>query len=210
MAVLKAKVPAIIAVGIVSMLIGGGIGAVVIRYVDNSGPVKKDGEETAKADTPNDGGSKKGPPDGAGGKGGGKGGFGGGKGGFGGGKGGFGGGKGGAFTPSTKTQLAQLVTKLDVLTTKPLTIQLTAEQKKQAKELLAGLEGAEELSEDDAKKKLEDLLKAVEGHKDTLEAAGFRWPGVAPGGGGPPSANPFKTGEPAADRLKSLQSTLGK
>ena len=54
----------------------------------------------------------------------------------------------------------------------------------------------------------------MEPHKETLEAAGFRWPGVQGGGGGfgggPQPANPFKAGEPAGDRLKSLQSTLGK
>lgn len=202
MSVMKAKIPGIVAVGIVCALLGGGAGAVIVRYVDNSGPPKKEGEDNPKAAEPNDGGSKKAP---GGGKGAGKGGGGGGKGG---GKGGGGGG----FTVSSKTQLAQLVTKLDTLTAKPLVVTLTPEQKKQAKELLAGLESAEELAEDDAKKKLDELLKAMEPHKETLEAAGYRWPGTpfGGGGGGTPPANPFKTGEPAADRLKSLQSTLGK
>lgn len=192
MSVLKAKIPGVVAVGIVCLLLGGGAGAVIVRYVDNSGPAKKDDDNPKAAADATDGGKKA-----AGGKGGG-------------GKGG--GGKAGGFTPSSKAQLAQLVIKLDVLTAKPLAITLTADQKKAATDLLAGLEGAEELAEDDAKKKLDDLLKAMEPHKETLEAAGYRWPGTpfGGGGGGQPPANPFKDGETAADRLKSLRSTLGK
>ena len=124
------------------------------------------------------------------------------------GAGGAGGGKGG-FTPNPKTQLTQLVAKLDTLTKKPLVVELTPDQKKQVKELLADLDGKESLSDDDAKAKYEAILKLVEGNKETFEAAGFRWPGGAFAPPGDPPANPFKEGEPAS-RLKSLRETIGK
>ena len=122
---------------------------------------------------------------------------------------GTGGAKGG-FTPNPKTQLTQLVAKLDTLTKKPLVVELTLDQKKQVRELLADLDGKDSISDDDAKAKYDAILKLVEGNKETFEAAGFRWPGgaFAPPGGDPP-ANPFKEGEPAI-RLKSLRETIGK
>jgi hypothetical protein len=71
------------------------------------------------------------------------------------------------------------------------------------------------LSEDDAKARLEAALKAVESDRETLEAAGYRWPGQQGGGGGgprpsaDPTANPFKEGA-TAEHLKSLEDQLGK
>jgi hypothetical protein len=126
--------------------------------------------------------------------------------------GGFGGGFGG---PTAKMQLTLLIAKLDQLIGKPIVIELTPEQKKQAASLLADLETRDALTEEEAKEKLNALLKLLESQKDMLTAAGYRWPGTPPGGGGggPPGGmlppNPFKMGE-SADRLKSLQSTLGK
>ena len=131
---------------------------------------------------------------------------------------GKGGPPGGGKTPNSKMQFVQLVTKLDVLTSKPLKLELTPEQKKQAKELLADLDSKDELTEDEAKAKLDALLKLVESQKETLEAVGYRWPnqgggpgggGGGPGGGVKPPPNPFTTGT-NADHLKSLQTTLGK
>src|SRR5215510_220054 len=66
------------------------------------------------------------------------GGFGGGKG-----KGGFGGGKG--FGPNSKNQLALLVTKLQQLTEKPLTISLTEKQREVLREQLKDLEKDDDL-----------------------------------------------------------------
>jgi catechol 2,3-dioxygenase-like lactoylglutathione lyase family enzyme len=100
------------------------------------------------------------------------------------GKGGGGGGRG----PSPKTQLATLVDKLDVLTSKPLAIELTPDKKVKVAELLKGLDNKAELSDEDAKQKLDALLAEVQDQKRTLEAAGFRWPGE--GGGGRAGAAP--------------------
>jgi len=134
---------------------------------------------------------------------------------------GKGGGPGGGGQNS-KTQLAALVTKLDALTVKPLKFELSAEQKKQTKEILADLDSKEAITDEEAKEKLDKLLKLLESQKETMEAAGYRWPGQGGGGGGggfgggggggggpPPPANPFKTEQNAA-RLKSLKETLEK
>jgi hypothetical protein len=122
--------------------------------------------------------------------------------------GGRGGGGRGGMGPNSKNQLAQLVTKLDQLTAKPLKLELTDDQKKKVAESIKGLAEAETISEEDAKKKLDDLLKVVEKEKETLETAGYRWPGAGGPGGGfrpPPDVpNPFKDGD-NNKHLKGLQ-----
>ncbi len=208
MAFFTAKVPITIATGIICLMIGGGVGAGVMSYLQGD---PKSNADASNPDSAKDGMKAPDPKDGMGGKGG-KGGGAGGKGGgaIGGGK---GGGKGGGgFAPSPKAQLAQLVTKLDTLTGQTLHIDLTPEQKKQAKELLAGLAEKDEIKDEDAKEKLDALLKILEPHKKALEDAGFRWPGGMGGGGPPggmPPANPFKEGDSAA-ALKALEAKLGK
>lgn len=200
--------------GIICLGLGLAGGVVLAEFVGDHGkPVAAaggDGEEAkGKGDTPKmgmPGGGKGGKA--PGGKGGNKAGPGGNKGGPGGGAGGGGFGAG----PSSKNQLAQLISKLDLLTAKPLSVELTPEQKKQAKELIAELETKDGLTEPEAKAKLDALLKVVEGNKQALKDAGFFWPGEGGVGfGGPPPAeeNIFRAA-PNADRLKSLQSTLGK
>ncbi len=141
---------------------------------------------------------------------------GGGKGGPGGGMAkGPGGGGGGQRGPSPKTLLASLVTKLDLLTQKPLRVELSPEQKKQVSEQLKGLTEPEELSDDDASKRLEALKEVLKDKVETLEAAGYRFPGQggpggAPGpGGGRPAPNPFKE-DAAGQHLKSLEAQLAK
>ena len=74
----------------------------------------------------------------------------------------------------------------------------------------------EAITDEDAKAKLDALLKLLEVNRKALEAAGFWWPGSPPPGGGggggmgaPAPPNPFKEGD-AADKLKALQATLGK
>jgi hypothetical protein len=126
--------------------------------------------------------------------------------GMGGGMGGGKGKKGGG--PNPKNQLVALVVKLDQLSQKPLAVQLTSDQKKKVQEQLAGLDSKDDLDESDAKKRLESLLDVVKDQKETLEAAGYRWPGQ----GGfqmppPPPPNPFKN-DKNAKSLKSLQSVL--
>jgi hypothetical protein len=210
MAVMKAKVPAALATGIICLLLGGGVGAVTVwAAVGKMDPQAKaaPSEDEGKGADP---GSPNGKAKGAGPMGGGsdkKSGGGDKKGG------------GAARGPNPKTQLAQLVGKLDVLTTETLHIELTTEQKKQAKELLADLAEKEAITDEEAKAKFEALLKLLEPNKKPLEDAGFRWPsaggmgGGGGGGGGPstPPPNPFKTGTgDNAERLKSLQTTLGK
>ena len=124
------------------------------------------------------------------------------------------GGTGGMRGPSPKGQLASLVAKLDALTDKPLAVQLTAEQRKQIQEQLNGLADAKELSDDEAKTKLDKILDVLKDQKDTMEKAGYRWPGGG-GAGGPPQArppapaNPFTT-EANAGHLKSLSERLEK
>jgi hypothetical protein len=211
---MQAKVPAIVATGIICLLVGGGLGAAIMSYSQGRPEQAQaaPGEENANA--------KGGGPPGAGGKGpdAKKGGDG--K------KGGKGGGKG--ATP--QIQLTQLVGKLDTLTKQTLHVELTPDQKKQIKEQLAGLEDKDAITEEEATAKRDAILKLLEAQRPTFEAAGFNWPGTAqapmpkevgmppmpgappaPGGAPPapaPSQNPFKGG-PNADHLRSLRGLLG-
>src|SRR5262245_52468745 len=68
-----------------------------------------------------------------------------------GGAGGFGGGRG----PSPKAQLATLIVKLDQLTQKPLTVQLTADEKQKIRQQLQDLPDKDEISDQDAKARLD-------------------------------------------------------
>ena len=109
-----------------------------------------------------------------------------------------------------KTQLASLVAKLDQLTQKPLAVNLTDEQKKKVREQLQGLGDQDDLSDDDAKKRLDALMEVVTPEqKETLEAAGARLPGRQIPIPRPADApkNPFKE-EANAKHLKSLQDQL--
>ncbi len=121
-------------------------------------------------------------------------------------------GGGGNRGPNAKMQLANLVTKLDVLTKQPLTIALTPEQKKKVEEELTGLDAKEEISDEEAKKKVEALQELLKDQKKTLEEVGYRWDqgqgggggNRGGGGGGQAPKNPFKEGTPH-DHLKDLQ-----
>ena len=95
---------------------------------------------------------------------------------------------------------------LDHLTAKPPAFQLSAEEKKQLAGELAGLEAKDALTNDEARAKLEAITKILEPHKDSLQNAGFLWPGQPPPAPPDPDNNPLKS----SDRLKSLQTTLGK
>ena len=199
------KVPAIIATGVICLALGLGIGILGMHYY---GPIElptwlggQPKQPIALEDLdPNDvpvmaqkkwGGKGAGGPKGGGPKGGGP--------------------KGGMLGkgPSAKVQLSGLVTKLDLLTQKPLTVKLDAEQKKQVAESLKGLDTLDELTDEDAKKRLDGLLEAVKDHKETLQAAGFRWPDS-----GPPglpldmTKNPFKM-EPNSKHLQALEERVG-
>jgi hypothetical protein len=227
----RLKVPGI-ALSIVGSLGLGLAAGIIIMGVVGYELQKPQGEGNG---TPEGGGEGGGPPQGVmAGMGGGMGGMGGmagmGGGGPGGGRGGPGGGRGGPGGfggPNYKQQLANLVTKLDVLTEKPLTIQLSKEQRKEVKELLDGLDKQEELSDDDAEAKFKKLHEILEDQTSTLNAAGYNWPGEGgrggpgggrggPGGGrgGPggapePPKNPFTT-EQNKKHLEALTSRLDK
>jgi hypothetical protein len=211
--------------------VGGGMGWMVYNgyRFNKEAALKVEGDiMNRNSGGPNAEGAPGGDGRGGGGGKGGAGGFGkGGAGGFGkGGAGGFGkgpggaggGGGGGQRGPSPKTQLANLVTKLDLLTQKPLSVELTADQKKKVGEQLKGLTDADDLSDEDATKRLDALKEVLKDNIETLEAAGYRFPGQgapggAPGAGGPdggrPPANPFKD-EQTGKHLKSLESQLAK
>lgn len=112
--------------------------------------------------------------------------------------------------PNPKLQLASLIAKLDLVTGKAPTIELSQEQRKQVQQQLQGLDAAEDLPEEDARKRLDTLLEVLKDHRETLELVGYRWPSQ----GGPTSfssppevKNPFKE-EKNARPLKSLQSRL--
>jgi hypothetical protein len=205
MGLARVKVPAALASGILCLLLGGGLGAVAMWAAtgNHDERARAAGADAGDGNAPATKGPNFGSKGGPGGPGGNE-------------------KKGGQRGPNPKTQLAQLVTKLDTLTKQSLHVELTADQKKQAKEQLADLAGKDAITDEEAKAKLEALLKLLEPSKKTLEDAGYRWPGGGggggfgggggPGGGGgnaPP--NPFKAGAgESAKHLESLQTTLGK
>jgi hypothetical protein len=211
------KVPLIIVCSVVSLGVGaaGGVGALLAMGYQRPAPPDASAQNAANAQQPGTGGPGGGRGPGGGMMGGAPGGgmMGGGAPGGGGRP---GGGRGG---PSPKAQLASLVTKLDQLSSKPLTIQLDADQKKKVQEQLKGLEDEDEMKDEDAKTRLDALLDLVKDQRDTLEAAGYRWPGEGGGfggggfgggpGGGNPNANPFKDAK-NHEHLTSLQAQVAK
>ncbi len=194
MSLVHSKVPAVVASSLISLVVGVGAGVAamtVLGYHWSPQP------EAAPSSGPPPG--MGGPPGGMAGSSGPPGGMMGGMGGMGGMMGGMGG-----RGPNSKNQLATLVAKLDQLTARPLAVHLSADQKKKVSEQLKGLGNAEELKEDDAKQRLDALLDLLKDQRETLEAAGYRWPGQRGGGFRPPAdtPNPFKDG----DNRKHLQS----
>jgi hypothetical protein len=113
--------------------------------------------------------------------------------------------------PNSKAQLVALVTKLNLLTEKPLSISLDADRKKKIAEEIKDLDTLETLSESDAKKRLGALLDAMKDDRSTLESAGYNWPGPGGGGGGggrgKDMPNPFKS-ETNEKAVKALQERL--
>jgi hypothetical protein len=182
---LKSNVPAAVATGLIGLAAGVGIGVAYMSY--NKPP--EDQKEVIETASPGRGGGGGGggggsPPPGTG--------------------------AGMTGRPSSKGMLAQLVVKLDQLTSTPLAVNLTAEQKKKVKELIAGIGDKDVLPEDQAREKYEALLSLLEGQRETFEAAGYRWPGPGGGRNRPPNfTNPFKD-EENAKHLKSLEATVSK
>lgn len=138
----------------------------------------------------------------------------GGGGGGGGGMGGMMGMMGGGGGSNSKNQLVALVTKLDQLTGRPLELRLSDDQKATVRDELQGLDEVSILGEEQAKARFDALLKSLENQRDTLEAAGYRWPGGGrrAGAGGqatPDVPNPFREDGPGK-HLQSLKDKLNK
>lgn len=191
------KVPAVLTSGAGGAAVGLGVGIIWLAGLGyrtdppeqpDSGPAAKAGMAKAGPGAPKMGG----PPAGGGG----------------------GGGRGG---PSPRTQLINLVNSLDTVVDHPVSVTLTAPDRDAIAAQLRGLDTAEQIGDDDARKRLDAILKVLEKDRKALEAVGFRWPGPAPKGGPPApppnaileSPNPFKAPQ-TAERLKSLQDRLEK
>jgi hypothetical protein len=201
--VAQGQVPAVISVGIIAFVLGAGLGAFGMFYLKFD-PKTQDARIVSDADP---GAVAKGPPGGMKGGGGG-GGPPGGKGKAGGPPGGMGRDMLSGMAANPKAQLVSLVGKLDALTTKPLSITLSDDQRTKLAELLKSLEPEEDMNDEEARRRLDDMLKIFEpGQKETLEAAGF-------GGAQMPrpvdaSANPFAGGD-SKEHLKKLSERLNK
>jgi len=183
------KVPAIVAVGIICLAVGVALGMFGMTFFG----YQVAQPTAASSPQPAGGGPSGGMPGMPGMPGGGPPGM---------------GGMGGMKGPSPKNQLASLVTKLDLLSQKPLAVNLTGDQKKRVREQLQGLDAKEDLSDEDAKKRLDTLLDVLKDQKETLESAGYRWPGQGGFQRPPDAPNPFKL-EKNSKPLKSLQDRLG-
>lgn len=214
----KLKVPGVLFAG----LGGGALGvAFGVIWLAGFGYRINQPEEGTTDMTGKEGGPPPAPPAGPGGfgKGGGApGGFGkggGAPGGFG--KGGAGkGGIGGGAPLTSRVQLVVLVNALDTLVDQPVALTLTPEERATVAQQLKGLDKANNVTDEDAKARLDTILKVVEKDRKALEAIGYRWPtpegkGPPKGGFAPPkdSPNPFNDAQ-AAERLKSLQERLDK
>jgi hypothetical protein len=110
--------------------------------------------------------------------------------------------------PNPKNQLASLVAKLDLLTHKPLSVKLDDKQKHKVLEQIKDLDAEKELSEEKAKERVTALLEILKDQRQTLEDAGYRWPGQDGGPQRPTNApNPFKE-EQNGQHLKALRELL--
>ena len=104
---------------------------------------------------------------------------------------------------------------LDRIVDKPVSVNLSPEDRAAIAKQLEGLETANEIKEEDAQARLDAILKVLEKDRHALETVGYRWPGAAKAGfgkgsfGKDPPPNPFKQGT-AAERLKSLMERLNK
>jgi hypothetical protein len=201
------KVPVALAAGLICLVLGVGLALGAGVWGVSAFGYKFSLEKPKEEEKQGEGG----PPPNMGMRGGAPGGM---RGGAGGPGGGGRGGRGGGNTDANKTRLASLVAKLDVLTHKPLSINLTEEQQKKLQTELKGLDEKEQLSNDECDERLQAILKLLtEDNKETLQEAGFRTqPGGRGGGIGqlpqaPP--NPFKT-EENAKHLKALQEKAAK
>jgi hypothetical protein len=96
--------------------------------------------------------------------------------------------------------LALLVAKLEALSAKAANLHLTDKQRAELLELLKQTDNIDQLSDEEAQKQLDALLKLLEPNKDALDAVGYHWPG----------ATDVQTQETFTKNLQNLRETLGK
>jgi hypothetical protein len=123
-------------------------------------------------------------------------------------------GGGGMGGPNPKRDLTVLVRKIDLLTG-GIGLKLSPEQSKSVSTALADVEKAEEMSDEDAQAKHDEILALFDdGQKSQLDGVGLPRPARGAGGGGPggpppaPPANPFHD-EANSAALKNLQQRFG-
>jgi hypothetical protein len=130
--------------------------------------------------------------------------------------GGMGGGIGGGGMggPNPKRDLTVLVRKVDLLTG-DIGLKLSPEQSKSVSAALADVEKADEMSDEDAQAKHDEILALFDdGQKSQLEGVGLPRPQRGAGGGSPggpppaPPANPFHD-EANSAALKNLRQRFG-
>jgi hypothetical protein len=105
--------------------------------------------------------------------------------------------------PRPAQQVVTLIAKLDELTAEAGKLELTAEQQAKVRDQLQALTVPDYLADSVAREHMDAILKVLENHRQTLEAAGFKWPGGTYNPNMRPGPNPFKEGEPAK-HLKAL------
>jgi hypothetical protein len=194
----RVKLPAIVAASLGSLAVGVGAGVMLLGalgYNWNEKPRESGEQEQAQGGPPGGGGMPKmggppgmpkmgGPP-----------------------------GKGGGNQAVAKPQLVSLINKLNLLTEKPLAVSLNADKKKKIDEQIKDLGTLDDLTEDEAKKRVEAIHEVVKDDRATLEAAGYRWTTGKGGGGGfgggKSAPNPFKGGNDAK-ALQGLQERVEK
>jgi hypothetical protein len=123
---------------------------------------------------------------------------------------------GGPPAPSPRAQLLALIDALDRVLDRPVTVTLTTDERAAVARQLKGLDAAPEVKDDEAKDKLDAILKVVEKDRKALEAVGYRWPIADPKAesGGPPqglltASNPFHEPNTAA-KVQSVAERLAK
>ena len=114
--------------------------------------------------------------------------------------GGMGGGMGG---PNPKRDLTVLVRKIDLLTG-DIGLELSQEQSKSVSAALADVEKADEISDEDAKTKHDDIMTLLDdSQKSQLDAVGLPRPQRGAGGGSPGGPPPAAPANPFRDELNS-------
>ncbi|HEV3258678.1 MAG TPA: hypothetical protein VG013_17515 [Gemmataceae bacterium] len=113
--------------------------------------------------------------------------------------------------PTARDQLVSLVDKLNLLLL-PLDLELTAKQKALIRQQLKSIPQSNQLSDDEAKAKLDVLHDTLKYKRGVLSLVGYDWTepvGGKGGGKGEKPLNPFMR-LPAETNLRSLQERLAK